>query len=288
MDYRIWALLLIAAASAACSAGGTSEGSPAHQSPVVPGVDAGTAGNPATGGTPGITIDGGANVTDAGSGAQTCDGKLKGLVRDFSIGHPDFEVLSHDSSKCYCSDHGIVAELLADDRRPAYAGDALTGTASTTGKSNFDQWFHEAAGINEALEIELQFVDQDGSGLYSYDNQAFFPVDDQLLGNEGKLHNFHFTFELHSQFVYRGGERFTFIGDDDVFTFINGAKVADLGGVHAAETAIVDLDMVAPALGLTPGGTYALDFFFAERHMTESHFRMDTSLEFIDCGTIVK
>jgi fibro-slime domain-containing protein len=289
MDYRVWALLLLAAVSSACSAGGDSEARPEREPTVTPGIDAGAGVDPPTGGgMPGIMLDAGANATDAGSGAQTCDGKLKGVVRDFSIAHPDFEVVSHDASKCYCSDHAIVADALGDDRRPIYAGDAATGTPSTTGKANFDQWFHDAASVNQALELELQFVEQDGTGLFTYDNQAFFPIDDELLGNEGKLHNFHFTFELHTEFIYRGGEQFTFIGDDDVFTFINGKKVADLGGVHASETAVVDLDAVATMLGLTPGGTYPLDFFFAERHMTESHFRMDTSLEFIDCGTIVK
>ncbi|HVJ15780.1 MAG TPA: fibro-slime domain-containing protein [Polyangiaceae bacterium] len=287
MDYRIWALFSVAA-SFACSAGGSSEGPSRHDSPVMQQGNAGSTTQPPTGGMPSIMIDAGSGDTDAGMGARTCDGKLKGVVRDFSMQHPDFEVLSHDSSKCYCSDRGMVADALGDDRRPVYAGDPTTGTPSTTGKTSFDQWFHDTDGVNQSLEIELQFVDQDGTGLYSYDNQAFFPIDELLLGNEGKLHNFHFTFELHTEFIYRGGERFTFVGDDDVFTFINGIKVADLGGIHAAETAIVELDVVAPMLGLTPGGTYPLDFFFAERHMTESHFRMDTSLEFIDCGTIVK
>ncbi len=290
MEYRVWPVLLVAAASAACSAGGGGERAPAQGTQGSPEIDAG--GDPApapSGGMPGIAIDAGStDAIDAGSGATTCDGKLRGVVRDFSMQHPDFEVVSHDSSKCYCSDKGMVAVALGDDRRPIYAGDPLTGTPSTTGKASFDQWFRDSAGANQALELELQFVDQDGNGLFTYDNQAFFPVDDQLLGNEGKLHNYHFTFELHTQFIYRGGEQFTFVGDDDVFTFINGIEVADLGGIHAAETAIVDLDQVAPMLGLTPGGTYPLDFFFAERHMTESHFRMDTSLEFIDCGTIVK
>jgi fibro-slime domain-containing protein len=38
------------------------------------------------------------------------------------------------------------------------------------------------------------------------------------------------------------------------------------------------------ALGLTAMGTYRLDFFWAERHLTQSNFRIDTSLEFVDCG----
>jgi fibro-slime domain-containing protein len=56
--------------------------------------------------------------------------------------------------------------------------------------------------------------------------------------------------------------------------FINGKLVIDLGGVHGAESATVLLD----SLGLTRGSTYPLDLFFAERHVTGSHFRVDTSL----------
>jgi len=288
MDHRVWASLLVAAATLACSAGAARETPPDRGSAGTAVIDAGPGPGPSSGGTPAVVLDAGMNPTDASTAAQTCDGKLKGVVRDFSMQHPDFEVVSHDPSKCYCSDRGMVATALGDDRRPIYAADPALGSPSTTGKDSFDQWFRDVPGVNQSMELELQFVEQDGTGVFTYDNQAFFPIDEQLLGNEGKLHNYHFTFELHTEFIYRGGEVFTFVGDDDVFTFINGQRVADLGGVHASETAVVELDQVAQTLGLTPGGTYPLDFFFAERHMTESHFRMDTSLEFVDCGTIVK
>ena len=42
-----------------------------------------------------------------------------------------------------------------------------------------------------------------------------------MFGNSGGLpdHNFHFTYELHTQFTYLAGtgQMFKFIGDDDVF-----------------------------------------------------------------------
>ena len=48
----------------------------------------------------------------------------------------------------------------------------------------------------------------------------------------------------------------------------------DLGGVHAAHDQFVDLNR----LGLTDGESYPLDFFFAERHRTQSNFRIQTNL----------
>lgn len=229
------------------------------------------------------TIEGLPNSIDTtgSNSGTTCDGTLTGRVRDFRMSFPDMEP-AHSGKSDNSDDRGFVqATIDPIARKPIYAGSA-TGTLTTTGPANFDKWFRDSADANVGQDLALKFTGPDAKGVYSYDNQQFFPIDNQLWGNEGKDHNFSFTFELHTAFQYRGGETFTFIGDDDVFTFINGQRVVDLGGVHGAETSTVNVD----SLGLTRGKNYPLDFFFAERHVTESHFRIDTSLQFIDCGKI--
>lgn len=86
-------------------------------------------------------------------------------------------------------------------------------------------------------------------------------------------HIHHFTTQINSSFTYSGGESFTFTGDD-VWVFINKKLVIDIGGVHGNSPGTSDLD----TLGLTVGNTYPLDVFHAERHTTQSNFRIDTTI----------
>jgi fibro-slime domain-containing protein len=60
----------------------------------------------------------------------------------------------------------------------------------------------------------------------------------------------------------------------------------DLGGVHPSLTGSIDLDARAAALGITKGQVYRLELFHAERHTSASHFHIDTTLAFVDCGVI--
>jgi fibro-slime domain-containing protein len=234
---------------------------------------AGGAGGPSSGsGTGGdlfTTSSGvGPGAGSGGAGGEDCGNTLKGIVRDFPVSHPDFEDFLGE-------DKGIVQDLLGMDGKPVYAGNPTTPT--TTGQANFDQWFRDVPGVNIPIPHDITLVPV-GGGVYTYDNSAFFPIDGQGFGDEGNVHNYHFTLELRTQFQYKGGEVFTFTGDDDLFTFINGRLAINLGGVHGAQSQTVDLDAMAGQLGISVGNTYSLDFFFAERHTSESNFRIDTTI----------
>lgn len=221
-----------------------------------------------------------------GPGSETCRGgewgrcdaplprppQIKATVRDFSpTTHPDFEAAFKPGV-----DQAIVLNLLGPDNKPVYGG--MPRTQTTSGAGEFAQWFNDAPS-NRSAPLDLQLApSKDDAALFVYDNHAFFPIDDQLLGNEGRSHNFHFTLEASTSFQYVGGEVFSFSGDDDMWVFINRQKVMDLGGLHSSMTADVSIDPLAVPLGLTKGGVYPLHFFFAERHTDASNFSIRTSI----------
>lgn len=203
---------------------------------------------------------------------------------------------------------GMVEPILGPNGVPVRAANFPEKCQIT---EHLDSWFipqiigQDAAGTpytNAACRtIELEMTDEGlwlgqknkrspEGGLFLLDDFQYLdeaktvlnPLYDNLSGNDRKKHNFGFTMKVQAEFEYVPGQKFEFLGDDDVWVFINNRLVVDIGGQHAEETGAVDLDTIGqndPAAKLIEGQTYPFHIFYAERHTTESNFKMLTSID---------
>jgi len=189
------------------------------------------------------------------------------------------------------ADKGIVKQTLDSDNKPVYAGGSHV---SIVDPSEFQYWFRTIPGYNIPITQDLVFTNCDpkttqncNDEYYTKDNTWFpstgagyWPLDKQGYGDwwsyQGKSHNYGFTMEIATKFVYRGGEVFKFNGDDDLYIFVNGKLALDIGGVHNSIEGTINMD----SLGLAVNKSYPFHIFYCERHTPGSGFYATTSVGF--------
>lgn len=220
--------------------------------------------------------DGGLLLADGGVVSVGCT-VIRGIVRDFRRGdkpegHPDFE------TKMGSGEKGIVKPRLDSRGRPVLAEGEFESIHS---EESFGQWYRDVEGVNQTFEVTLELTQEEGYQVFG--TTTFFPLDALGYGDEGLGRNFGFTTELHAYFLYDGEGSFQLAGDDDLWLFINGQLVIDLGGVHGWQSSTINVADVAESVGLEHGKVYTLDIFHAERHSTESKFYAKTNLFLAGC-----
>ena len=121
----------------------------------------------------------------------------------------------------------------------------------------------------------------DRGGYSGYDGNKLYPVSD-----DGQAHNnmfgMQYTVEFELTEDYVGPLEYYFFGDDDMWVFLDGRLVCDIGGVHSSVGAYVNLwDYIAKG----DAGKHTLKFYYTERGLSGSTCYMQFTLPSVSSGT---
>jgi fibro-slime domain-containing protein len=103
-----------------------------------------------------------------------------------------------------------------------------------------------------------------------------------------KQHNFSFTTEIRYWFPFDSSKSYKldFLGDDDLWMFVNKKLAVDIGGIHTPQMGTITISSAnAGTFGLTNGNVYEVEVFQAERQTTSSSFKL--TLSGFNAGTSV-
>ena len=141
-------------------------------------------------------------------------------------------------------------------------------------------WPMDSSATYNADGHDLAFGNTDKEDNRKYGNGEYdvFPVSD-----DGLDHNSYFGMSYAVQFTldkeYSGPLEYLFFGDDDMWVFLDGELVCDIGGVHSSVGEYVNLWDYIDKSELEDGPkTYTLRFFYTERGASGSTCFMQFTL----------
>lgn len=218
---------------------------------------------------------------------------------------------SETGEKAYVFDAGFTTSSTPSSAESAVKYDTENKTISNTtaaGKTHFVYEGNSTTTLNPFLPItdKNNSTDQTDSVYYQ---------DDGVINNSATKdtyvnRNFNFALVSHGEFVYHADHElfFDFEGDDDVYLFINGELVLDIGSAHSidkvdfkvndyvnwAKETLNDPDATAEEkaraqkLNLIEGNTYSFNFYYMERHGYGSNMRMSNNFKVSDPSMITE
>lgn len=165
-------------------------------------------------------------------------------------------------------------------------------------------FFADVSGVSEHsgervyYDLQAHNIRNDGKGepggLFPLDWAKSWGVDrrkDYTCGTAGHMHNFHYSLYSHATFIYEeeADLYFDFVGDDDVYLFINGQLAMDIGGAHLAAHDHIEINQLIEAGvldELEDGLAYTFDFFYMERHTEYSNLAIQTNIQLLPDGIL--
>ncbi|MCH8823984.1 MAG: fibro-slime domain-containing protein [Planctomycetes bacterium] len=167
---------------------------------------------------------------------------------------------------------------LADTKGTAGAVSA----GGITSAESYDEWYRDKMGTNLSMPHTIDLI-RDGTGIYEFTSNEFYPIDGMLFGNQGDAHNNYFTFTFTAYFTYEQcvDQYFEFMGADDAWLFVDSSLAIDLGGIIPGTNQRVDMDR----LELVDGQVYPIQFFYAHRNPSQAIFSVKTNIPLIGTET---
>ena len=130
------------------------------------------------------------------------------------------------------------------------------------------------------LGFEAGGVETDTSGYYASKGHV----------DSFETDNFHYVVHAYGSFVYYEDQNlyFNFVGDDDVYFYVNNEIAMDLGGAHSAvgDTLYLNNFTMQDGSKLVDGEIYTFDMFYAERHTHAANMKFNTNIKIVDTDTL--